>query len=148
MIKMVLGDDQLYYVSLCEDQHTIRLAITPDEDGIVSPKGRQERWELVEYFDTKLQEAVEAFMPAASIPRRYIPCSLCSQLHLKLDDARANNRPLHCINGKLPKDYYSDLRQYQGSSCTCTYLLNISYLSCLDFHESDKTEIYGTVTYT
>ena len=32
MIKLVLGRDQLYYVSLCEDHDSIRLAITPEED--------------------------------------------------------------------------------------------------------------------
>ena len=105
---------QLYYVSLCEDHHSIRLAITPDDDGVVTPQGLQERWELIEEFNAKLIEKVKAFMPASDLPQHYIPCSLCQNLHLKLDDIRADNR-LHCFNGKLPKDYYSDLRQYQGT---------------------------------
>ena len=115
MIKMVLDLDQLYYVSLCEDQYSIRLAITPDDDGVVTPQDLQERWELIEEFNVKLIEKVKAFMPASDLPQRYIPCSLCPNLHLKLDDIRADNKPLHCFYGKLPKDYYSDLRQYQGT---------------------------------
>ena len=118
MIKMVLGDDQLYYVSLCEDHHSIRLAVTPDEDGIVTPQGRQERWKLIEEFNAKLVEIVKAFMPASDLPQRYIPCRFCPNLHLKLDDIRADDKPLHCFHGKLPKDHYSDLtKQYQGSVC-------------------------------
>ena len=116
MIKMVLGYDQLYYVSLCEDHNSIRLAITPDDDGVVTPQGLQERWRLIEEFNDKLMSAVKAFMPAADLPRRYIPCCWCPNLHLNLDAIRADKpSALHCKDGKLPKDYYSDLRQYQGS---------------------------------
>ena len=118
---MVLGHDQLYYVSLCEDHHSIRLAITPDEDGKATIQGVQERWKLIEEFNTKLKETVKAFMPASQLPQPFIPCSLCPKFHLKLDDVRADDSPLRCINGKLPKDYYSDLRQYQGSY-TCFLL--------------------------
>ena len=114
MIKMVLGDDQLYYVSMSEDHYSIRLAITPDEDGVVTPQGLQERWELIEEFNVKLMKTVQAFMPASDPPQRYIPCRLCPNLHLKLDDVRGGGKTLRCINGKLLKDYYSDLRQYQG----------------------------------
>ena len=115
MIKMVLGDDQLYYVSLCEDHHSIRLAITPDGDGVVTPQGLQERWKLNEEFNAKLMKTVKAFMPASDPPQRYIPCSLCPKLHLKLDKVRVDGKALCCIKGRLPKDYYSDLRQYQGT---------------------------------
>ena len=123
MIKMVLGRDQLYYVSLCKDHHSIRLAITPDEDGIVTPQGLQERWELIEEFNTKLAIAVKDFMPASQLPKCFIPCRLCPNLHLDLDNIRADDKPLHCINGKLSMDYYSDLRQYQG-----IYTLSYCYI--------------------
>ena len=129
MIKMVLGRDQLYYVSLFADHHSIRLAITPDEDGVVAPQGLQERWELIEEFTAQLTVAVKAFMPASELPKCYIPCSLCPNLHFELDNIRADDKPLRCINGKLSKDYYSDLRQYQGiyTMCYC-YIANcISY---------------------
>ena len=112
---MVLGCDQLYYVSLSEDHHSIRLAVTPDDDGIVTPQGLQERWKLIEEFNAKLIETVKAFMPASQLPQCFIPCGFCPKLHLKLDDIRADGKPLRCINGKLPKDYYMDLRQYKGN---------------------------------
>ena len=113
---MVLGHDQLYYVSLCEDHDSIRLAITPDEDGIVSREGLQERWKLIDEFDAKLMKAVETFIPKSDVPQCFIPCSLCPHLHLKLHDIRADDKPIRCSKGKLPEDYYSDLRQQQGSS--------------------------------
>ena len=114
MIKLVLGRDQLYYVSLCEHHDSIRLAITPDEDGIVKPQGLQERWRLIEEFNAKLIETTKAFMPASDPPQCYVPCSQCSDLHFKLDDIRATDKPLRCFKGKLSEDYYSDIRQYQG----------------------------------
>ena len=128
MIKMVLGYDQLYYVSLSEDHYSIRLAITPDDDGVVTSQGLQERWKLIEEFNAKLMETVKAFMPASQLPQCFIPCGLCPILHLKLDDIRADDKPLHCFSGKLPKDYYSDLRQYQGSYI-CSYYYVAHYVS-------------------
>ena len=120
MIKLVLGHDQLYYVSLSDDHDSIRLAITPDEDGIITPQGLHERLELIEDFNAKLMETVKAFMPASEPPQRYIPCCACPNLHLKLNDIRGNDKPLHCfhIDGKLSKDYYSDLRRCPQGSYT------------------------------
>ena len=115
MIKLVLGHDQLYYVSLCGHHNSIRLAITPDEDGIVKPQGLQERWRLIEEFNAKLIETTKAFMPASNLPQHYVPCSQCSDLHFKLDDIRATDKQLRCFKGKLSEDYYSDIRQYQGN---------------------------------
>ena len=115
MIKLVLGHDQLYYVSLCEDHNSIRLAIIPDEDGIVKAQGLQERWKLIEDFNAKLKQTTEAFMPASDLPQCYIPCSKCSDLHLNLDDIRATHKPLRCFKGKLPEDYYGDIRRYEGN---------------------------------
>ena len=115
MIKMVLGRDQIYYVTLSETHHSIKLAIVPDNiKSALSSQSLQERWELIEEFNDKLIEKVEAFMPASDPPQRYIPCCLCSKLHLNLNEIRANDRPLHCFNGRLPEDYYIDLRQYKG----------------------------------
>ena len=113
---MVLGRDQLYYVTLHEDHDSIRVAITPEvDDGKVTPQGVQERWKLIEYFSAKLMEFVATFMPASDPPKRYIPCSQCPKLHLNLDDIRKSNKPLRCVHGRLAEDYYSDLRQYQGN---------------------------------
>ena len=111
---MVLGRDQLYYVSLCEDHNSIRLAIIPDEDGIVKSHGLKERWRLIDDFNDRLIETTKTFMPASDPPQRYVPCSQCSDLHFKLDDIRATDKPLRCLKGKLPEDYYSDIRQLQG----------------------------------
>ena len=144
MIKMVLGDDQLYYVSLCEDHHSIRLAITPDEDGIVTPQGLQERWKLIEEFHAKLMTTVKAFMPSSDLPQRYIPCSLCPKLHLKLDKIRADGKALRCINGKLPKDYYSDLRQYQGNIYICIYCYAVTSISDT-YIDTDGAKITGKI---
>ena len=116
----MLDHDQLYYVSFCEDHDSIRLAITPDDDGITVPTpGVKARWDLIEYFNNKLVEMVKTFMPASDLPQRYIPCSRCPKLHnhLKLDHIRKTDKPLRCDRGKLLEDYYYDLRKkYQGNS--------------------------------
>ena len=39
MIKLVLGSDQYYYVTLSDENDSIRIAISPDEDGVVSIAG-------------------------------------------------------------------------------------------------------------
>ena len=133
MIKLVLGHDQLYYVSLSDDHDSIRLAVTPDEDGMITPQGLHERWQLIEDFNAKLMETVKAFMPASDLPQCYISCRLCPNLHLRLVDIRANDKPLHCIHGKLPKDYYSDLRRCPQGRYTCSllYCHVVSYISDL-----------------
>lgn len=139
MIKMVLGRDQLYYVSLCEDHHSIRLAITPDDDDEVTSEGLLQRWKLIEEFNANLTEIVKAFMPASDPPQCYIPCSLCSGLHINFDDLRSDN-PLHCSCGKLPKGYYSDLRQLKGGyTCMllCCYTLN-KFFRCSSTKENTK----------
>ena len=111
----MLGYDQLYHVSLCEYHDSIRLAITPHEDKIVKTHSLQERWRFIEDFTTKLIETTRAFMPASSLPQRYVPCCKCSDLHFKLDDIRGTDKPLWCLKGKLPEDYYNDIRQYPGN---------------------------------
>ena len=115
MIKLVLGSDQYYYVSLSDEKDGIRLAISPDEDGVVSIAGLQNRWDLIEFFSTKLKEITATFMPASAPPECYIPCSKCPHLHLKLDDIRINEMQLRCSRGKLPPDYYKCLRQKPGT---------------------------------
>ncbi|XP_065902538.1 uncharacterized protein [Dysidea avara] len=114
MIKLVLGSDQYYYVS--NDNDCIRLVVSPDEDGVVSVAGLQDRWNLIAFFSTKLMEISATFMPASAPPECYIPCSLCPNLHLKLDEIRANQKPLRCLKGKLHPDYYKHLRQYPAES--------------------------------
>ena len=126
MIKLVLGRDQLYYVSLSEDYDSIRLAITPEEDAKVKSQGIQERWDLIEFFNSKLMETVKTYMPASDIPTRYIPCSRCAKLHLKLDEIRKSDKPLRCARGRLAEDYYSDLRQRKGKFLVVT--VDYSYL--------------------
>jgi len=114
MIKLVLGIDQYYYVSLSDEKDSIRLAITPDEDGFVGAEGLQNRWNLVEFCRDKLKEITTTFMPASAPPECYIPCSLCPKLHLKLDDVRATHLQLRCCKGKMARDYYQCLRQHPG----------------------------------
>ncbi|XP_065894341.1 uncharacterized protein [Dysidea avara] len=116
VIKLVLGIDQYYYVTLSDENDSIRLAITPDEDGVVSIAGLQNRWNLIEFFSAKLREITTTFMPASAPPECYIPCSLCPNLHIRLDEIRANEMPLRCSRGRLTSDYYKSLRQYPAQS--------------------------------
>ena len=114
MIKLVLGSNQYYYVTLSDENDSIRIAISPDEDGVVSITGLQSRRNLIEFFSARLTEITATFMPASAPPECYIPCSLCPGLHLRLDEIRAYELPLRCSKGKLTSHYYKSLRQYPG----------------------------------
>ena len=109
---MVLGDDQYYYISLCEDLESIRLIMTPDEDGNITENGLKERRELVEYFYETLVSVVKSLSKSSEdihLPTAYVVCPQCDELHFTLDLVLgAKKRALRCKT-KLPLGYYSDL---------------------------------------
>ena len=114
---MVLGEDQYYYISLCEDQGSICLIMTLDEDNNIINDNIpdvifEQRIELIEYIRTTLGNIVKSLSKMADefqSPVPYVPCPQCDRLHLKLDIVRdAKRRVLRCKT-KLPNGYYSNL---------------------------------------
>ena len=110
---MVLGDNQYYYISLCEDLDTIRLIMTPDESGIITDAGLEERRKLLKHFRKSLftiAKSLSKLPEDIQKPIALIPCPQCNGLHLQLDLVCNAKRSVRCIT-KLPPDYYSDLAE-------------------------------------
>ena len=114
---MVLGEDQYYYISLCEDQDSICLIMTLDEDN--NRKGSnipdiifEQRIELVEYIRTTLDNIVKSLSKMENefkSPVPYVPCPQCNRLHLELDIVCNANKRVQRCKTKLPSNYYSNL---------------------------------------
>ena len=111
---MVLGDDQYYYISLCEDQDSVCLIMTPDEDGIIRDAGYEERKELMKFFQSTLVNIVKSLsktLEEIQLPVAHVPCPQCDKLHIKLDMVLSTRkRSLRCKT-KLPLGYYLDLAE-------------------------------------
>ena len=109
---MVLGNGQDYCVSLAEEEHCIKLSIILSAD---TEHSAEERRDLLEFFQSKLEEIVTDFMPASKMPIAYIPCFYCDQLHARVE-VLLEGKQLHCpVKDKpLPKDYYCSLVTDQG----------------------------------
>lgn len=111
---MVLGEDQYYYVSLCEEQDSICLIMTPDENGIITDIGLKERRELHKFFDATLINVVKSLSKKSEeiqLPIAHVPCPQCDKLHFRLEVVCATRkRALRCKT-KIPLSYCSDLAE-------------------------------------
>ena len=109
---MILGRGQHYCVSLCEDKCSIRVSffMFPGKN-----HSAEQRIELLQYFQSKLELVMEDFMKASSKPVAYIPCCYCFEFHLEfksLLEGREQTCPK--IMKPVPEEYYSDLITDQG----------------------------------
>ena len=127
---MVLGSGQYYCVSYNEEKCSIQLSIIfiPDTDS-----SAKQRTDLLQYFQTKLDEIMTDFMPAAKKPVAYIPCYHCNELHAELQ-LLLKRQQQHCPikDQPIPKQYYTDLITDQGSytsivHCACNYTILLMY---------------------
>ena len=106
-----LGANQKYYISRCEEKKSIQLTITvvgDDEEHI------KERRDLINDIIKLLDDIMKVYMPATKEkPLLLIPCELCQELHIPLDDVRSG-KTIFCPNTddqSLTDGYYSDLLQ-------------------------------------
>ena len=104
---MVLGRDQYYSIDTCEEKDSIQLSL------ILLSGGRHsadQRIELLQYFQCKLEMVMEDFMQASTKPVAYIPCCYCDELHVELRYL-IERQQQHCASvGKpLPDEHYLDL---------------------------------------
>ena len=110
--KMVLGLGQCYCVSLCEELHSIQLSF------VISGKDHSadQRFELFQYIQSKIELLMDDFMPASTKPRVYVPCYFnCRKLHLELEHRRNKESQYCSIEDKhIPADYYLDLFPDKG----------------------------------
>ena len=111
-MKLVLGSGQYYYLSHNEEKCSIQLSIVfiPDID-----HSAKQRKELLKYFQSKLDELMTEFMPAAKKPVANLPCYHCDQLHVELQ-LLLKGKQQHCPikDQPIPKQYYTDLITDQG----------------------------------
>ena len=106
---MVLGRDQYYCVSVCEEKDSIRLSFILLSGGHHSA---DQRIELIQCFQHKLEILMEDFMQASTKPVAYIPCCFCDELHVELHRL-IERQQQHCANVGIPTcipdEYYTDL---------------------------------------
>ena len=104
---MVLGRDQYYRVSVCEEKDSIQLSFILLSGGHHSA---DQRFKLLLYFQHKLEMVMEDFMQASTKPVAYIPCCFCDELHVELQRL-IKRQQQHCASvGKLlPDEHYLDL---------------------------------------
>ena len=110
---MVLGSGQYYCVSLCEEMCSIQLSF------LLHGKNQlgEQRLELFQYIQSKLELLMNDFMQASTKPKAYIPCYYkdCSKLHVEVKMLRYGEEQ-HCptVEKPVPEDYYRDLFPIQG----------------------------------
>ena len=101
---MVLGRDQYYHISVCEEKYSFQLTFILLQGGHHSA---DQRIELVQYFQNKLKMVMEDFMKASAKPEVYIPCCFCDELHVEFQlllDGEQQNCASVCK--PLPEKYY------------------------------------------
>ena len=107
-VGLQLGSHQKYYISRCEEKHSIRLTITVVGDDVTSV---QERKELIDDVTELLDDIMNVFLPAAKRPTPFVPCSYCPKLHIPLNEVRSGNTifcPV-CNDAELAGGYYGEL---------------------------------------
>ena len=78
-VGLQLGAHQKYYISQCEEKRSIQLTITVVENDM---KCMQDRAELIDSVARLLNDILKVFMPATRRPALFVPCPLCSTLHI------------------------------------------------------------------
>ena len=112
-VKMALGCQEYYTISLCEEKCSIQLSFLHHKKS----HSTDQCVELLKYFESKLHLLMKDFMQASAKPKAYIPCFYqdCSALHIELD-LLCNGDYQHCptVEKTVPGNYYCDLFINQG----------------------------------
>ena len=113
-MKMVLDQGQYYCVSLCEQLCSIQLTfLLHGKD-----HSAEQRFELYQYVQSKLELLMKNFMQASTKPKAYIPCYYkeCNSLHVELQWL-CDGIHQHCpIEEKpIPDHYYCDIFSNKGN---------------------------------
>ena len=116
-IMMILSSSQFYCVSLCQERKSIQLDIIMDKS---TKDSAQHRKELLEFFQSTMEEIRLEFMAAATKPVCYIPCPYCSSLHIRLTNLPKIKEGVQLCNTRIiPEEYYQDLyNETQGLSAS------------------------------
>ena len=112
-VGLQLGANQKYYISRCTENQSIQLTITVSQKGI---KCVQERSALIDDVTDLLYGIMKVFMPTVKRPVLFIPCAICSVLHITLKHVRDGNT-VYCPSSTDDSplyNYYSDLLSVVG----------------------------------
>ena len=112
---MILSPGQFYCLSLCQDRNGIQLDVILDRSTKTSAENRVE---LMEFFQSTLEQIHQQIMPAATKPIAYVPCPHCSNLHIKYINLFKGGTQL-CKTKPIPLEYYQDLFQNVKGIVTC-----------------------------
>ena len=108
-VGLQLGLHQKYYISRCEEKHSIQLTITAVGENVTSV---QERRELIDDVTKLLDDIIKVFLPAAKRPLPFVPCALCANIHISLQDVIYFKETIYCPHKNdaiVPPDPYSYL---------------------------------------
>lgn len=106
-IMMILSPGQFYCVSLCQERNSIQLDIILDKATKMSADNRKE---LVEFFQSTLEQTQKQIMAAATKPVTYVKCPHCPNLHIKYANLFKGRQQLCKTKTEcIPLDYYQDL---------------------------------------
>ena len=112
-MKIVLDRNQQYCVSLHEDTSSIQLSfLLHGKD-----TSAEQRYQLFQYIQSKLELLMNDFMQASTKPKAYVPCCYddCHEFHVELQ-LLCSKEYQYCPteDKSIPDDYYSDLFPDQG----------------------------------
>ena len=112
-IMISLGHWQFYCLNFLPGRFSICLVIFLQK---VQPSSAEFRISLMHFFQTNIGAIHNEFLPACAPPIAYVPCQICQQPHIKLEDLK-KGCPLMCISQCVDPYYYCDLFQNQGNYC-------------------------------
>ena len=107
-----LGHAQFYCLNFLPERFSICLMIFLQK---VQPSSAELRISLMDFFQTNIGAICNEFLPACTPPIIYVPCQICQQPHIKLEDLK-KGCPLVCKGQCIDEDYYLDLWQTQGNA--------------------------------
>ena len=126
---MILSPGQFYCISLSKERKSIQLDVILDKNTPASAKNRKE---LMEFFQSTLEQIRKEIMPASAKPILYVECPYCPKLHIKYSNLFEGGVQL-CHTEPIPLDHYQDLfKNIQGIvKCVVSCLVVINYCCCL-----------------
>ena len=118
-VALKLGTHQKYYISHCEEKHSIQLTITVAGNDVPSI---QERRELIDDVNKMLNNVMKGFMPAAVQPVLFVPCPRCPNLHITFSEVCAGGISYCCTFEEdiALRDHYHDLMIPFAGIIQCT----------------------------
>ena len=138
-----LGSHQKYYINhcTCDRKESIQLTITAMGDDIDSI---QEREELINDVTKLLDDVMKVFMPSAKRPILFVPCPLCSTLHISLNDVQSGDTIFCPLSNDtaLPAGYYSDLSTIKLSAMSTKPKMSTDQTTSKDIIAKRKLEIF------